>query len=95
MKIQLNYGLNSPNGQKIFKGEIVCVYPDFDIGIIKVIGIENNSYLELGDSDNISLRDLVYTVGYPRNPKYPTITTDTTSGDTRRLYTNRYSCKSW
>ena len=52
-------------GQKIFKGEIVCVYPDFDIGIIKVIGIENNSYLELGDSDNISLRDLVYTVGYP------------------------------
>ena len=67
-------------GQKIFKGEIVCVYPDFDIGIIKVIGIENNSYLELGDSDNISLRDLVYTVGYPRNPKYPIITTGTISG---------------
>ena len=67
MKIQLNYGLNSKYGQKIFKGEIVYVYPDFDIGIIKVIG--ENDYVELGDSDNISLRDLVYTA--VRNPKSP------------------------
>ena len=67
-------------GQKIFRGEIVCVYPDFDIGIIRVKDIKNNSYLELGNSDDISLRDRVYTIGYPRNPKYPIITSGTISG---------------
>ena len=67
-------------GQKIFKAEIVSVYPDFDIGIIRVIGIKNNSYLELGNSDDISLRDTVYTLGYPKNPKYPIVTTGTISG---------------
>jgi S1-C subfamily serine protease len=63
-------------GQKIFTAEIICVYPDFDLAIIKV-DIENEHYLELGNSDNISLRDIVYTIGYPHDPKYPIITTGT------------------
>lgn len=67
-------------GQKIFRGEIVSVYPDFDIGIIKVHDIDNNSFLELGNSDKISLRDKVYALGYPRNSKYPIITSGTISG---------------
>ncbi|MDA7573837.1 S1C family serine protease [bacterium] len=67
-------------GQKVFSGEVISVYPDFDLAVIKVNGIQNEHYLELGDSDNISLRDIVYTIGYPRNPKYPIITTGTLSG---------------
>ena len=67
-------------GQKVFRGEVISVYPDFDLAVIKVNDIENEHFLELGDSDSISLRDTVYTIGYPRNPKYPIITTGTISG---------------
>ncbi len=68
-------------GQKIFKAEIVCVYPDFDIGIVKIIETYRNQYfLPLGNSDDISLRDEVFTIGYPKNPQYPIVTSGTISG---------------
>lgn len=67
-------------GQKTFKAEIKSVYPDFDLALIKVKNFASENYLELGDSEDISLRDIVYTIGYPRNPKYPIITTGTISG---------------
>ena len=65
---------------KDFKAEIKSVYPDFDLALIKVLDFKSIDFLELGDSENISLRDIVYTIGYPRNPKYPIITTGTISG---------------
>lgn len=68
-------------GQKIFKAEILCVYPDFDIGIIKLSEKYKNEYfLPLGNSDEISLRDEVFTIGYPKNPQYPIVTSGTISG---------------
>lgn len=68
------------NGQKIFKAEIVCVYPDFDLGIIKATNIKPKIFLELGDSDKTNIQDTVYTIGYPQDPKYPIVTSGTVSG---------------
>lgn len=67
-------------GQKVFKAEIVCVYPDFDIGIIRATNIKSELFLELGNSDSTNIQDIVYTIGYPQDPKYPIVTTGTVSG---------------
>lgn len=68
-------------GQKIFRAEIVCVYPDFDIGIIKINDdYKNDNFLPLGNSDDLSLREDVFTIGYPKNPDYPIVTSGTISG---------------
>lgn len=66
-------------GEKIFNAEIKSVYPDFDLALIKV-DIKNKFYLKLGNSDNLKLRETLFTIGYPSNPKYPIVTTGTFSG---------------
>lgn len=66
-------------GQMIFTAEIISVYPDFDIALIKV-NIKNKFFLKLSSSDNLKLRTTVYTIGYPSNPKYPIATSGTISG---------------
>ena len=68
-------------GKKYFSAEIISVYPDFDLAIIK-INFNNKEYLILGNSDSVSMRDTVYTIGYPNNPEYPKVTTGTISGHT-------------
>ncbi len=73
--------INMPKyGKKIFRAEIISVYPDFDIAIIKIHNFKNKDYIKLGNSDKISLRDDVYVIGYPNNPDYPIITSGTISG---------------
>ncbi len=67
-------------GQKNFKAEIICVYPDFDIGIIKIINFQNKHWLTLGNSDKLPIREEVYAIGYPSNSDYPIITSGTISG---------------
>ncbi len=67
-------------GQKIFKANIVSVYPDFDIGIIRIPNFNNKYWLILGNSDKLPLREEVYAVGYPSNSDYPIMTTGTISG---------------
>lgn len=67
-------------GQRIYKAEIVSVYPDFDIGIIRAVDYKNRTHLKLGNSDNLKLREGVYALGYPNNPKYPIVTSGTISG---------------
>jgi S1-C subfamily serine protease len=46
-------------GKKIYRAEIICVYPDFDIGIIHIKDFKNQYWLELGNSESINLRDKV------------------------------------
>ena len=73
--------INMPEyGKKIFRAEIVSVYPDFDIAIIKIIDFKNKDYIKIGNSDKIRLRDEVYVIGYPNDPNYPIITSGTISG---------------
>ena len=73
--------INMPSyGKKIFKANIISVYPDFDIAVIKIINFKNKEYLSLGNSDEVKLRDDVYVIGYPNNPDYPIITSGTISG---------------
>jgi len=67
-------------GKKIYRAEIVCVYPDFDIGIIHIKDFKNQYWLELGNSESIDLRDKVYAIGYPNNSDYPIVTSGTISG---------------
>ena len=79
--MQQNYGLTCHNMVKnIFSAEIVSVYPDFDIAIIKIHNFKNKDYIKIGNSDKIRLRDEVYVMGYPNNPDYPIITSGTISG---------------
>lgn len=73
--------INMPKyGKKIFRAEIVSVYPDFDIAIIKIIDFKNKDCIKIGNSDKIRLRDEVYVIGYPDDPDYPIITSGTISG---------------
>ena len=73
--------INMPEfGKKVFKAIIVCVYPDFDLAIIKILNYKNKHFIELGNSDNIDLRSPVYAIGYPSNSDYPIITSGNISG---------------
>ena len=67
-------------GKKIFQGEIVSVYPDFDLAIIFVKDISNEYYLKLGNSEDLELGQNVYALGYPNNSEYPMRTSGTISG---------------
>ena len=67
-------------GKKIFKGEILCVYPDFDLAIIKIVNFKNPDYLTLGNSETLILGQHVYAFGYPDNAEYPMITSGTING---------------
>ena len=67
-------------GKKIYRAEIVCVYPDFDLAIIRVVNINNKYYLKLGNSEDLELGQSVYALGYPDNSEYPMRTTGTVSG---------------
>ena len=83
--------INMPSyGKKIFKANIISVYPDFDIAVIKIINFKNKEYLSLGNSDEVKLRDDVYVIGYPNNPDYPIITSGTL--DHVQIIYNRYTC---
>lgn len=68
------------SGKKIYRADIKCVYPDFDLAIIKIRDYQNKYYLNLGDSENISLGDEIYALGYPDNSEYPMRTAGTISG---------------
>lgn len=68
------------HGKKIFHGEIVSVYPDFDLAIILVKDIVNTYHLKLGNSEDLELGQSVYALGYPNNSEYPMRTSGTISG---------------
>lgn len=67
-------------GKKIYRADIVCVYPDFDLAIIKIRHYKNDYFLNLGDSEEIVLGDEIYALGYPDNSEYPMRTSGTISG---------------
>lgn len=73
--------INLPiHGKKNYKAEIVCVYPDFDLAIIKILDIRNTYSLNLGDSDKINIGDKIYALGHPNNSDNPLRTEGTVSG---------------
>ena len=67
-------------GKKIYKGDIICVYPDFDLAIIKAVDFKNDYFLKLGNSETLELGQSVYALGYPNDSEYPMRTTGTISG---------------
>ena len=68
------------SGKKIYRASIKCVYPDFDLAIIKINDYQNHFFLNLGDSEKINLGDEIYALGYPDASEYPMRTTGTISG---------------
>jgi len=81
VKNTVDIWINIPQfGKTIFRGEITCVYPNFDLALIKIKDKTPQSFLELGDSDNLHLGDKVYTLGYPKGSEYPMRTSGTLSG---------------
>lgn len=81
VKNTIDITINIPKyGKKNFKGEIICVYPDFDLAIIKIIDYKINYNLTLGDSDKLNIGDEVYALGYPDGSNHPLRTAGTISG---------------
>lgn len=68
------------HGQKFFDGEIIGVYPDFDLALLKIRGFRSKYYLPLGDSDKLTLGLTVFALGYPDNSTVPLLTKGTISG---------------
>lgn len=56
-----------PTGQKKYNCSVLGVYPELDIAVLKIHGYNNRSYLELGNSDDISTGEEVTAAGYPLN----------------------------
>ncbi len=73
--------INFPEtGQTVFKGDIVSVYPEFDIALIYLNGKKRENFIKLGDSDTLKLGETVYALGYPDNSQQPLNTKGTISG---------------
>lgn len=68
------------HGQKYFEGEIVSVYPDFDLALLKINNYTSKNYLPLGDSDRLTLGLTVFALGYPDDSTVPLSTKGTISG---------------
>ena len=72
--------INFPeSGQTIFRGDIISVYPEFDIGVLRLKNPMDN-YIKLGNSDKLKLGETVYALGYPDNSQQPLNTKGTISG---------------
>ena len=52
-------------GKTQYETDIVSVYPDMDIAVIKMRNHKNMNYLELSDSDTIQMGDTTIALGYP------------------------------
>ena len=77
----MNVTINFPiSGKKIYKGKIICVYPDFDIALLRLVDFTVDKWLSLGDSDKLQLGEPVYAIGYPNDSDQPINTKGTISG---------------
>ena len=73
--------INFPEtGKTIFKGDIISVYPDFDLALLKLRNAKSKYFIELGNSDNLKLGETVYALGYPDDSQQPLNTKGTISG---------------
>jgi serine protease Do len=67
-------------GQNKYNAEIVAVYPERDIALIKIGNFKNSEFLKLGNSDLIKPTDKVNAVGYMLASDQLKITAGTISG---------------
>jgi serine protease Do len=67
-------------GKKPLEGEVVSVYPYFDIAVIKSKTKTSKHFMELGSSDTLSLGETVIALGYPDDSSQPLSTKGTISG---------------
>ncbi len=73
--------INFPEtGKNIYKGEIVSVYPAFDLAVLRLTDTKSQNYIPLGNSDSLKLGETVYALGYPDNSQQPLNTKGTISG---------------
>lgn len=54
-------------GSQKIKCQVIGLYPDNDIALIKTINHKNKYHLKLGNSSNLIIGDSVIAVGYPMN----------------------------
>ncbi len=66
--------------QEKFDAEIIAIYPERDIGILKILDYKNKEYLILGDSDNVKPSDKVIAIGYMLGSDQLKITSGSISG---------------
>ena len=73
-------------GKKKFKVDIISIYPDNDMALLKVRKHDtlhkyrNKSYMKLGDSDKVYFGHKTFAIGFPENADSPIVTAGVVSG---------------
>ena len=66
VKGAINLYIEIPNlGSEKYKCKVIGICPKFDIALIKCKNYKSSSYLEIGDSNKLSVGMQVMVVGYP------------------------------
>jgi S1-C subfamily serine protease len=68
------------SGKKDYKADILSIYPEIDIAVLKINNYTNKSYLKLGNSDTCVIGSDMIAVGYPLESTTPKITKGSISG---------------
>jgi S1-C subfamily serine protease len=73
-------------GKQKFKTDIISIYPDNDMALLKVrqsknlVQIKNKSFMELGNSNKVYFGDKTYALGFPEDADSPIVTAGVVSG---------------
>lgn len=78
--------INIPiTGKKQYNADIISVYPDMDIAVIKIHNFKNTNYLRLDTLDNIDMGNETIALGYPLGESTIKITKGIISGVKKHL----------
>lgn len=65
-----------------YEAEIICIYPERDIALLKILNYKNKEYFKCGNSDIINQSTKIIAVGYMLGSKQLKITTGSVNGIT-------------
>ena len=67
-------------GETKFKTKLICVFPEFDLAVLKILNYKNKNYLSFGDISNITYGTSVIALGYPLGQNKLKLTAGVVSG---------------
>jgi S1-C subfamily serine protease len=75
----------SIEGNKEFEATIICIHPELDLALIKIIDYKNKFHFKLGDSNLINVGQRVIALGFPLGCSTLKLTDGVISGFENRL----------
>lgn len=67
-------------GKQKFKTDIISIYPENDMALLKIRKHKNKSYMKLGNSNKVYFGDKTYALGFPEDADSPIVTAGVVSG---------------